>query len=210
MGSQHTGLPRTRSAGYKLAPTRQLASVSAARDGPAASRALAGGCQGTLAPGVQQDQLWRELVEAEARGQRRWEIRRSLGSCLQVCPSSQTPSPAPRAGRWAAGWTHPWGEPSATWTSSLWKAHGRRSQRMSCSLCRGALRTGHSRWFLGPTGAWLGWPTSPGCSAPEYQGQPNQESLQTYSICFTLKATANPIYPLPLHHLQALQEGACF
>ncbi|XP_028633581.1 uncharacterized protein C2orf50 homolog isoform X2 [Grammomys surdaster] len=72
MGSQHTGLPRTRSAGYKLAPTRQLASTSPARDGTAASRALAGGCQGTLAPGVQQDQLWRELVEAEARGQRRW------------------------------------------------------------------------------------------------------------------------------------------
>ncbi|XP_028633580.1 uncharacterized protein C2orf50 homolog isoform X1 [Grammomys surdaster] len=213
MGSQHTGLPRTRSAGYKLAPTRQLASTSPARDGTAASRALAGGCQGTLAPGVQQDQLWRELVEAEARGQRRWEIRRSLRSCLQVCPSSQTLSPAPRAGRWAAKWTQPWGEPSATWTSSLWKALGRRSQRMSCSQCRGALRAGHSRWFLGPTGAWLGWPTSPGCSAPEYQGQQNQGCLQkstAHSVGFTLKATANPTYPLLLPHLQTLQEGACF
>ncbi|XP_036013521.1 uncharacterized protein C2orf50 homolog isoform X2 [Mus musculus] len=73
MGSQHRGLPRTTSAGYKPPPTRQLASISAALgDGPAASRALAGGCQGTPALGVQQDQLWRELVEAEARGQRRW------------------------------------------------------------------------------------------------------------------------------------------
>ncbi|XP_032764512.1 uncharacterized protein C2orf50 homolog [Rattus rattus] len=72
MGSQHTGLPRTTSSGYQLPPTRQLATISPGRDGPAAGRALAGGCQGTLAPGVQQDQLWRELVEAEARGQRRW------------------------------------------------------------------------------------------------------------------------------------------
>ncbi|XP_050999629.1 uncharacterized protein C2orf50 homolog [Acomys russatus] len=72
MGSQHAGLPRTTSAGHRLPPTRPLASFSAARDGPATSRALAGGCQGSPAPGVQQDQLWRELVEAEERGQRRW------------------------------------------------------------------------------------------------------------------------------------------
>ncbi|EDM03145.1 rCG61376, isoform CRA_b [Rattus norvegicus] len=136
MGSQHTGLPRTTSSGYQLPPTRQLATISPGRDGPAAGRALVGGSQGTLAPGVQQDQLWRELVEAEARGQRRWEIRRSLRSCLQMCPSSQTPSLPPQAGKWAAGWTRLWGEPSATWTSSLWKALGRRSQRMSCSQCR--------------------------------------------------------------------------
>lgn len=64
------------------------------------------------------------------------EIRRSLRSCLQMCPSSQTPSLPPQAGKWAAGWTRLWGEPSATWTSSLWKALGRRSQRMSCSQCR--------------------------------------------------------------------------
>nr|XP_038968893.1 uncharacterized protein C2orf50 homolog isoform X2 [Rattus norvegicus] len=75
MGSQHTGLPRTTSSGYQLPPTRQLATISPGRDGPAAGRALVGGSQGTLAPGVQQDQLWRELVEAEARGQRRcWQL----------------------------------------------------------------------------------------------------------------------------------------
>ncbi|XP_052040718.1 uncharacterized protein C2orf50 homolog [Apodemus sylvaticus] len=68
MGSQ----PRTTSAGYQVPATRQLASISAARDGPAAGGALASSCQGTPALGVQQDQLWRELVEAEARGQRRW------------------------------------------------------------------------------------------------------------------------------------------
>lgn len=72
MGSQHTGLPGTTSGGYRLPPNRPLASVSGAQDGPAASRALAGGCQRIPAPGVQQDQLWRELVEAEKRGQRRW------------------------------------------------------------------------------------------------------------------------------------------
>ncbi|NP_001188262.1 uncharacterized protein C2orf50 homolog isoform 2 [Mus musculus] len=205
MGSQHRGLPRTTSAGYKPPPTRQLASISAALgDGPAASRALAGGCQGTPALGVQQDQLWRELVEAEARGQRRWEIRRSLRSCLPVCPSSQIPSPALPTGRWAAGWTHPWGKPSATWTSSLWKALGRGSRMMSCSQC--SLGAGHSRQFLGPTGSRLG-------STRECQGQLNQESLQettAYSVCFTLEATASPTYPLPPPHLQTLQEGACF
>ncbi|XP_021499105.2 uncharacterized protein C2orf50 homolog [Meriones unguiculatus] len=72
MGSQHTGLPRTTTGRYRLPPNRPPASVSGARDGPAASRALAGGCQRIPAPGVQQDQLWRELVEAEERGQRRW------------------------------------------------------------------------------------------------------------------------------------------
>lgn len=72
MGSQHAGLPRATTSGHGLRPTRHLASVSRARDGPAASRGHAGGCQGATAPGVQQDQLWRELVEAEARGQQRW------------------------------------------------------------------------------------------------------------------------------------------
>uniref|UniRef100_A0A8C2LFI1 RIKEN cDNA 2410004P03 gene n=1 Tax=Cricetulus griseus TaxID=10029 RepID=A0A8C2LFI1_CRIGR len=157
MGSQHAGLPRATTSGHGLRPTRHLASVSRARDGPAASRGHAGGCQGATAPGVQQDQLWRELVEAEARGQQRWEIRRSLKSFLQTCLSSQTRSPAPRAGRWAAGWTRPWGESSLKWTSSSWKAPGRGSQRMSCSQCRD-LRAAGSRScknifpFFGPTG----------------------------------------------------------
>lgn len=64
------------------------------------------------------------------------EIRRSRRSCPHMCPSSQTHSPVPRAGRWAAGWTRPWGEPSPEWTSSLWKAPGRGSWTTSCSLCR--------------------------------------------------------------------------
>lgn len=72
------------------------------------------------------------------------EIRRNLRSSLKACPSSQTHSPAPRAGRWAAGWTRPWGEPSHTWISSSRKARGRRSWRMSCSRCRD-LRTDPSR-----------------------------------------------------------------
>uniref|UniRef100_A0A8C6W4Y1 Uncharacterized protein n=1 Tax=Nannospalax galili TaxID=1026970 RepID=A0A8C6W4Y1_NANGA len=70
MGSRPTeGLSRTTSAVH----TRPPASVSlATRVGPAGSRSLAGGHQGPGALGVQQDQLWRELVEAEGRGQRRW------------------------------------------------------------------------------------------------------------------------------------------
>ncbi|XP_041486405.1 uncharacterized protein C2orf50-like [Microtus oregoni] len=72
MGSQHTRLQRTTSSGYRPPLTRPLASVSRTQDGPAASRGLAGGCQGTGAQDVQQDQLWRELVEAEVRGQQRW------------------------------------------------------------------------------------------------------------------------------------------
>ncbi|XP_059104567.1 uncharacterized protein C2orf50 homolog isoform X1 [Peromyscus eremicus] len=214
MDSQHAGLPKTTSSGYRLPSTRPLASVSRAQGGPAASRGLlAGGCQGTSALGVQQDQLWRELVEAEERGQRRWEIRRSLRSCLPMCPSSQTHSPAPRAGRWAAGWTRPWGEPSRTWTSSSWKARGRRSRRMSCSPCRD-LRVDRSRWvWTGPTQGSL-------CSSPECQGQLNQESLKESMACrgcTTLQVTASPSYPPPnippppsRSHLQALQEGPCF
>ncbi|XP_017381189.1 uncharacterized protein C2orf50 homolog [Cebus imitator] len=79
------GLQRTTSAGYRLPPTRLPASVSpAAQGGPMAGRGLAGGCQAPQAPkaqrvargaacgGVQQDQLWRELLEAERRGQQRW------------------------------------------------------------------------------------------------------------------------------------------
>ncbi|XP_052601605.1 uncharacterized protein C2orf50 homolog isoform X2 [Peromyscus californicus insignis] len=202
MDSQHAGLPKTTSSGYRLPPTRPLTSVSRAQDGLAASRGLAGGCQGTAVLGVQQDQLWRELVEAEERGQRRWEIRRSLRSCLPMCPSSQTHSPAPRAGRWAAGWTRPWGEPSRTWTSSSWKARGRRSRRMNCSPCRD-LRVDRSRWVPGPQGSL--------CSSPECQGQLNQESLKesmACHVCTILKVTASPSYPPP--HIPLLRPGHIF
>ncbi|XP_011820673.1 PREDICTED: uncharacterized protein C2orf50 homolog [Mandrillus leucophaeus] len=88
MGSHPTpGLQRTTSPGHRLYPTRPPTSVSpAARIGPMVSRGLAGGCQAPQAlkaqrvaqgavcggGGVQQDQLWRELLEAERRGQRRW------------------------------------------------------------------------------------------------------------------------------------------
>uniref|UniRef100_A0A2K6LBN8 Ciliary microtubule inner protein 5 n=1 Tax=Rhinopithecus bieti TaxID=61621 RepID=A0A2K6LBN8_RHIBE len=84
MGSHpNPGLQRTTSPGYRLSPTRPPTSVSpAARIGPMVSRGLAGGCQapralksqrvaqGAACGGVQQDQLWRELLEAERRGQR--------------------------------------------------------------------------------------------------------------------------------------------
>ncbi|XP_025210861.1 uncharacterized protein C2orf50 homolog [Theropithecus gelada] len=88
MGSHPTlGLQKTTSPGHRLSPTRPPTSVSpAAWIGPMVSRGLAGGCQAPQAlkaqrvaqgaacsgGGVQQDQLWRELLEAERRGQRRW------------------------------------------------------------------------------------------------------------------------------------------
>ncbi|XP_057596600.1 uncharacterized protein C2orf50 homolog [Hippopotamus amphibius kiboko] len=81
MGSRPTpGLQRTTSAGYRLPSTRPPALVSStARSGPAAGRGPAGGPQAPKAKGsalgadgVQQDQLWRECLEAERRSQRRW------------------------------------------------------------------------------------------------------------------------------------------
>uniref|UniRef100_A0A8C3WZ80 Ciliary microtubule inner protein 5 n=1 Tax=Catagonus wagneri TaxID=51154 RepID=A0A8C3WZ80_9CETA len=83
MGSRPTlGLQRTTPAEYRLPSTGPPALVSStARGGPAAGRGLARGHQaiqalkaeGSLgAAGAQQDQLWRELLEAERRSQRRW------------------------------------------------------------------------------------------------------------------------------------------
>uniref|UniRef100_A0A667G9N8 Chromosome 2 open reading frame 50 n=1 Tax=Lynx canadensis TaxID=61383 RepID=A0A667G9N8_LYNCA len=71
----HPGFQRTTSAGYRLPSTGPSAlHNSTARSGPAVSRGLAGGRRAPRAPGTdgaQQDQLWRELLEAERRGQRR-------------------------------------------------------------------------------------------------------------------------------------------
>ncbi|XP_025783208.1 uncharacterized protein C2orf50 homolog [Puma concolor] len=77
MGSHpHPGFQRTTSAGYQLPSTRLSAlHTPTARSGPAVGRGLAGGRRAPQAPGtdgVQQDQLWRELLEAERRGQQRW------------------------------------------------------------------------------------------------------------------------------------------
>ncbi|XP_039086960.1 uncharacterized protein C2orf50 homolog [Hyaena hyaena] len=77
MGSHpHPGFQRTTSTGYRLPPTRPCALLaSTAQSGPPAGRGLPGGGQAPRVPGadaVQQDQLWRELLETEARGQRRW------------------------------------------------------------------------------------------------------------------------------------------
>ncbi|EFB24565.1 hypothetical protein PANDA_010459, partial [Ailuropoda melanoleuca] len=84
MGSHPTpGFRRTTSAGYRLPSTRLSAlDSSTAPSGPGAGRGLAGSRQAPRAPeaerlalgtnGVQQDQLWRELLEAERRGQQRW------------------------------------------------------------------------------------------------------------------------------------------
>lgn len=127
-----------------------------------------------------------------------------------MSPSSQTHSPAPRARRWAAGWTRPWGEPSRTWTSSSWKALGRRSRRMSCSRCRD-LRVDRSRpWLEHHAGKrsclhisqlfWTNRFLGHRVPSPECQGQLNQESLKesmACRVCMNLQITASPSYPPP-------------
>ncbi|KAF3826352.1 uncharacterized protein C2orf50 homolog [Mirounga leonina] len=77
------GFRRSTSAGCQRPSTRLSAlDSSTARAGPVVGRGLAGNRQTPQAPeaehlalgtnGVQQDQLWRELLEAERRGQQRW------------------------------------------------------------------------------------------------------------------------------------------
>ncbi|XP_010850369.1 PREDICTED: uncharacterized protein C2orf50 homolog [Bison bison bison] len=81
MGSRPIpGLQRTTSAEYPLPSTRPPASVpSTAPGGPVVGRGPTGGPQAPKAKrsalgadGVQRDQLWRELLEAERRSQQRW------------------------------------------------------------------------------------------------------------------------------------------
>nr|XP_023475302.1 uncharacterized protein C2orf50 homolog isoform X3 [Equus caballus] len=101
MGSRPTpGLQRTTSAGYRLPSIRPPASVSpTARGGPVAGRGLAGGRQAPQdleakreplgADNVQQDQLWRELLEAERRSQRRCTVQfRPTTSLMLEKPTS--------------------------------------------------------------------------------------------------------------------------
>ncbi|XP_010627352.1 uncharacterized protein C2orf50 homolog isoform X2 [Fukomys damarensis] len=71
MGSRPTpGLRRTTSSGSRLQPARPPASVSPTGQGAAGGHKAPGSLR--LALGVQGDELWRELVEAEGRGWRRW------------------------------------------------------------------------------------------------------------------------------------------
>ncbi|XP_075411939.1 ciliary microtubule inner protein 5 [Tenrec ecaudatus] len=80
MGSRPSpGLQRTTSAGYRLPSSKEPASISPpARGGPVTRRGLQKPRgskteqETPRAEGTQQDQLWRELVEAELRSQRRW------------------------------------------------------------------------------------------------------------------------------------------
>ncbi|XP_032980109.1 uncharacterized protein C2orf50 homolog isoform X2 [Rhinolophus ferrumequinum] len=71
-GHSTSGLQKTTSAGYRLPSTRPPTLVSpTARGGPMVARGRARGLA-LGADGVQQDQLWRELLEAERRSQQRW------------------------------------------------------------------------------------------------------------------------------------------
>ncbi|XP_003787445.1 uncharacterized protein C2orf50 homolog [Otolemur garnettii] len=110
MGSRPTPeLQRTTSAGYRLPPTRPPASGSApSRGGPMVGRSLAGGCPAPRAPkankgqwvaqkaeGTQQDQLWRELLEAERRGLQRWVQNWSFLKDYDPMGNKKEPEPLP-------------------------------------------------------------------------------------------------------------------
>ncbi|KAF6102414.1 hypothetical protein HJG60_001812 [Phyllostomus discolor] len=80
MGSHPiSGPQKTTSVGCRLPSPRPPALVSpTTRRGPVAGRRAAGGLapraerEALAADGVQRDQLWRELLEAEQRSQQRW------------------------------------------------------------------------------------------------------------------------------------------
>ncbi|XP_063110366.1 uncharacterized protein C2orf50 homolog isoform X1 [Cavia porcellus] len=85
-GRPASGLPRTTSAGSRLRPAKPPASVSpVARGSPRA------------ALGAQEDELWREMVEAEGRGRRRWAENWAflkdydpMDTSALLCPSCST------------------------------------------------------------------------------------------------------------------------
>ncbi|XP_016075186.1 PREDICTED: uncharacterized protein C2orf50 homolog [Miniopterus natalensis] len=103
MGSHPiSGPQKTTSAGYRRPATRPPVLVSPpARGGLVSGRGLAGGQapraeQAALAADrVQQDQLWRELLEAEKRGQRLWAQNWSFLSDYDPMGNKKEPSKLP-------------------------------------------------------------------------------------------------------------------
>ncbi|XP_055255761.1 uncharacterized protein C2orf50 homolog isoform X1 [Moschus berezovskii] len=139
----------TTSAGYRQPSTRPPASVpSTAPGGPVMGR---GPKCGPLAPkakrstlgadGVQQDQLWRELLEAERRSQQRWHhsVQKSLEEpppCQATTGSKTGPGPSP------------WSPYSQD------KAAKKQQARATCSWCREG--TDGAEWHLAFLGAYGG------------------------------------------------------
>ncbi|EHB04454.1 hypothetical protein GW7_13026 [Heterocephalus glaber] len=71
MGSRPIpGLPRTTPTASRLRPARPPASISPTVQGVVGGRQAPGSPRAAL--GAQGDELWKELVEAEGRGRRRW------------------------------------------------------------------------------------------------------------------------------------------
>ncbi|XP_053444577.1 uncharacterized protein C2orf50 homolog [Nycticebus coucang] len=110
MGSHPTPeLQRTTSAGYRQPLTRPPASMSVApQGGPVVGRSLAGGCPVPRAPKAnkgqcmaqgaertQQDQLWRELLEAEQRSLQRWVQNWSFLKDYDPMGNKKEPEPLP-------------------------------------------------------------------------------------------------------------------
>ncbi|XP_010627351.1 uncharacterized protein C2orf50 homolog isoform X1 [Fukomys damarensis] len=158
MGSRPTpGLRRTTSSGSRLQPARPPASVSPTGQGAAGGHKAPGSLR--LALGVQGDELWRELVEAEGRGWRRWATGSSPSSCQSRCRASRTPSPTPAATWWAAGWTRRWAETWSAWISPSQRGRAGRGQGLGCSQHRVGhclVRWGRGMEHLSKSQAWQG------------------------------------------------------
>uniref|UniRef100_A0A8D0YFQ3 Uncharacterized protein n=1 Tax=Sus scrofa TaxID=9823 RepID=A0A8D0YFQ3_PIG len=114
MGGRPTpGLQRTTLAGSPQPLTRLPASTSSmARGGPVVGRGLARGHQATQAlkaawsrgaAGAQQDQLWRELLEAERRSQWRWAQNWSFLKDYDPTGSTKEPVKLPDSTNQAVG-----------------------------------------------------------------------------------------------------------
>ncbi|XP_054422562.1 uncharacterized protein C2orf50 homolog [Pteronotus mesoamericanus] len=103
MGSHPiSGLQKTMSTGCRLPAPRPAASAApTARGGPAAGRRPAGsratraGQEALAANGVQRDQLWVELLEAEKRSQRRWAENWSFLSDYDPMGNKKEPGKLP-------------------------------------------------------------------------------------------------------------------
>ncbi|KAE8605084.1 hypothetical protein XENTR_v10014963 [Xenopus tropicalis] len=106
MGSRHDAIQRSTSAGYRL-PDRATAQQLASTSSVSISKSIPGAQPIPQASAkekekrcwkdtVRHDQVWREFVEAERRGGKRWEIRKKWKSYQKKCLFFLTKYPTPQ------------------------------------------------------------------------------------------------------------------